>query len=128
LTVSSLLAGYSDWPYLAQAFEMVRISQVGQHISREERYGITSGSTSQLSARRLMGVVRGHWGIENGLHHRRDVSLHEDASQVWMGQAPQVLAGLNNAVCGILAQAGLRNLAAFQRSIAAAIDLLLFHS
>jgi len=42
LTVSSLLAGYSDWPYLAQAFELVRISRVGRHISREERYGITS--------------------------------------------------------------------------------------
>ena len=71
-----------------------------------------------------MGVVRSHWGIENGLHHRRDVSLHEDASQVRMGQAPQVLAGLN----GILAQASLRNLTAFQRSMTAAIDRLLFHS
>lgn len=128
LTVSSLLAGYSDWPYLTQAFEIVRISQVGRQISREERYGITSAAAEQLSARRLMGVVRGHWGIENGLHHRRDVSLHEDASQVRMGQAPQVLAGLNNAVCGLLAQVGLSNLAAFQRSMAAAIDRLLFQS
>jgi predicted transposase YbfD/YdcC len=128
LTVSSLLAGYSDWPYLAQAFEIVRISQVGRQISREERYGITSGSAAQLSARRLMGVVRGHWQIENGLHYRRDVTLHEDASQVRMGQAPQVLAGLNNAVCGILARAGLDNLAAFQRSMGAAIDRLLFRS
>lgn len=128
LTVSSLLAGYSDWPYLAQAFELVRISRVGRQVSRDERYGITSGPASELSARRLMGVVRGHWQIENGLHHRRDVTLHEDASQVRMGQAPQVLAGLNNAVCGILAQAGLNNLAAFQRSMAAAIDRLLFQS
>lgn len=128
LTVSSELAGYSDWPYLAQAFEIVRITQKGRDISREERYGITSGPASQLSARRLMGVVRGHWGIENGLHYRRDVTLHEDDSQVRMGQAPQVLAGLNNAVCGLLAQAGLNNLAAFQRSMAAAIDRLLFRS
>jgi len=75
-----------------------------------------------------MDVVRGHWQIENGLHYRRDVTLHEDASQVRMGQAPQVLAGLNNAVCGFLAQAGLTDLAAFQRSMAAAIDRLLFQS
>jgi predicted transposase YbfD/YdcC len=128
LTVSSLLAGYSDWPYLAQAFEIVRISQVGRQLSREERYGITSAPASLLSARRLMAVVRGHWQIENGLHYRRDVTLHEDASQVRMGQAPQVLAGLNNAVCGLLARAGLSNLAAFQRSMAAAIDRLLFQS
>lgn len=45
-----------------------------------------------------------------------------------MGQAPHVLAGPNNAVCGLLAQAGLSNLAAFQRSMAAAIDRLLFQS
>jgi predicted transposase YbfD/YdcC len=128
LTVSSLLADYSDWPYLAQAFEIVRISQVGRQVSREERYGITSAPAHLLSARRLMAVVRGHWQIENGLHYRRDVSLHEDASQVRMGQAPQVLAGLNNAVCGILARAGLTNLPAFQRSMAAALDRLLFQT
>lgn len=107
LRVSSLQAGYSDWPYLSQAFEVVRSSPVGRHISRDERYGIASAPASVLSARRLMGVVRGHWQIENGLHYRRDVSLREDASQVRMGQAPQVLAGLNNAVCGTLARAGL---------------------
>jgi hypothetical protein len=27
-----------------------------------------------------MRVVRSHWQIENGLHYRRDVTLHEDAS------------------------------------------------
>jgi predicted transposase YbfD/YdcC len=128
LTVSSLLAGYSDWPYLSQAFEVVRITWKGREVSREERYGITSAPASLLSARRLLTVVRGHWQIENGLHYRRDVTLQEDASQVRMGQAPQVLAGLNNAVCGILAQAGLNNLAAFQRSMAAAIDRLLFRA
>jgi hypothetical protein len=33
---------------------------------------------------------------------------------------------LNNAVCGLLAQAGLPNLAALQRSMVAALDRLLF--
>lgn len=128
LTVSSLLADYSDWPYLQQAFQVVRIVWKGREVSREERYGITSAPANLLPARRLLTVVRGHWQIENGLHYRRDVTLQEDASQVRMGQAPQVLAGLNNAVCGILARAGLSNLAAFQRSMAAAIDRLLFRN
>jgi predicted transposase YbfD/YdcC len=128
LTVSSLLADYSDWPYLSQAFAVVRITWKGREVSREERYGITSAPANLLSARRLMTVVRGHWQIENGLPYRRDVTLQEDASQVRMGQAPQVLAGLNNAVCGILAHAGLNNLAAFQRSMAAAIDRRLFQA
>jgi hypothetical protein len=83
---SSLLAGYSDWPYLAQAFHC------------EERYWITSAPAGVATPRRLLAVVRGHWQIENGLHHRRDVTLQEDAFWVRMGQAPHVLACLNSAV------------------------------
>jgi predicted transposase YbfD/YdcC len=126
LTASSLLAGYSDWPYLAQAFQVVRITWEGQTVSREERYGITSAPTSILSANRLLDVVRGHWRIENSLHYRRDVSLDEDASQVRRGQAPHILASLNNAVCGLIAQAGITNLAALQRAMVSQLDRILF--
>lgn len=76
----------------------------------------------------LLAVVRGHWQIENRLHYRRDVALHEDASLVRMGQAPQVLATLSNLVCGMTARAGVSNLAALQRSLAAAVDRRLFTS
>lgn len=37
LTTSSLLAGYSDWPDLAQAFQVVRITWQGRSINRDER-------------------------------------------------------------------------------------------
>jgi predicted transposase YbfD/YdcC len=126
LTISSLLAGYSDWPYLAQAFQVVRITWKGRTISREERYGITSAPASVVSADRMLEIVRGHWQIENGLHYRRDVTLLEDASQVRMGPAPHVLAILNNTVCGLAAQAGIPNLAALQRAMAGALDRILF--
>ncbi|PDW00802.1 ISAs1 family transposase [Candidatus Chloroploca asiatica] len=126
LTTSCLLEGYSDWPYLAQAFRVVRIVSQGRDFSCEERYGITSAPRSAVRARRLLEVVRGHWQIENGLHYRRDVTLGEDASQVRMGQAAHILACLNNAVCGLAARGGQSNLAALQRSLAAAIDRLLF--
>jgi predicted transposase YbfD/YdcC len=128
LTTSSLLMGYSDWPYLAQAFELVRITRRGRHVSREERDGITSVPAEAVSARRLLAMVRGHWQIEHGLHDRRDVSLGEDGSRVRMGQAPHMLACLNNAVCGLAARGGQTNLAALQRSLAAASDRLLFRS
>jgi predicted transposase YbfD/YdcC len=126
LTTSSLLAEYQGWPYLAQAFQVVRISQMPRRRSREVRYGITSAPASAASAKRLLESVRGHWQIENGLHYRRDVSLDEDASLVRMGQAPQVLATLNNGICGLTAQAGVSNLAALQRAMAAAVDRWLF--
>lgn len=126
LSVSSMLADYTDWPYLAQAFEVVRISWEGNRVSREERYGITSAPLTALSAMQLLELVRGHWRIETSLHRRRDVTLGEDGSQVRMGSAPQILASLNNAVCGLAAKGGMSNLAALQRSLAAAFDRLLF--
>lgn len=126
LTISSMLADYADWPYLAQAFQVVRIVYEGLRISREERYGISSAPASSVSAEHMLGIVRGHWRIENSLHYRRDVTLQEDASHVRMGQAPHVLATLNNSVCGLVARAGQTNLAALQRSLAAAFDRLLF--
>lgn len=126
LTTSSLLCGYCDWPYLAQAFCVERTSTRGRRTTKEVRYGITSVPANVLGANELLGVVRGHWQIENGLHYRRDVTLDEDASLVRIGQAPHVLATLNNFVCGLTAQAGITNLAAAQRSLAAAVDRWLF--
>ncbi len=126
LTTSSLLREYCGWPYLAQAFQVERTSRRGRRTTREVRYGITSAPTSVLAAGTLLNVVRGHWQIENGLHYRRDVSLDEDASLARMGQSPHVLATLNNFVCGLTGRAGITNLAAMQRSLAAAVDRWLF--
>ena len=60
--------------------------------------------------RQLLKIARAAWGIENGLHYRRDVTLEEDAGQIRRGGAPQVLAALNHVVVSFLGQAGERNL------------------
>jgi hypothetical protein len=60
--------------------------------------GITGGQ-------RLADVLRGHWAIE-ALHHIRDVTFCEDASQVRTGAAPHVMAVLRNLVIGVLCRAG----------------------
>jgi predicted transposase YbfD/YdcC len=126
LTTSEMLRDYHDWPYLAQAFQVVRTSVKGRRCTREVRYGITSAPRDAAPAQRLQEAVRDHWQIENGLHYRRDVTLNEDASLARMGQAPHVLATLNNLVCGVIARAGVTNLAALQRALAAAVDRWLF--
>ena len=126
VTISSLLMEYQSWPYLAQAFQVVRISRRGGRRRREVRYGITRVPATVVPAAQVLAWVRGHWQIENGLHYRRDVTLAEDASLARRGQAPQVLATLNNLVCSLTAQAGLSNLAAVQRAMAATFDRWLF--
>jgi predicted transposase YbfD/YdcC len=122
LTASSLLADYQDWPYLAQVVKVVRTRTTKLKQTHEVAYGITSLPATDADAARLLALGRGHWRIENGLHYRRDVTLKEDASQVRRGQAPQVVAALNNLVCGLCGRAGLSNLAAVQRICARRID------
>jgi hypothetical protein len=73
----------------------------------------------------LLWVARSEWGIENGLHDRRDVSLQEDAGHLRRGHGPQVMAALNNAVIGLLYHQGARNLPALQRHFAYHFDRML---
>lgn len=117
ITVSSMLAGSSDWPGVEQVFKLERwVWQAGKAQMYEVRYGVTSLPRSVATAARLLKLARAEWGIENGLHYRRDVTLLEDAGQVRRGGAPQVMAALNNVVVSLLGQAGEMNLPDLQRT------------
>ncbi len=119
IRVSSLLQDYSEWPYLAHVFKLERWVTDGLgHQTHEVRYGITSLPAPSATAHRLLAIARLAWGIENGLHYRRDVTLQEDASQLRRGWAPQVLAALNNTIVSLVAQHGWSNLAKAQREFA----------
>jgi predicted transposase YbfD/YdcC len=123
ITVSSLLAGYSTFPYLAQVFRLESWAQLPGGRSRHEiRYGLTSLPAAVASPERLLALVRGQWGIENGLHHRRDATMREDHSQLRMGHAPHLLAMLNNTVIGLMARQGSTNLAELRREFAYQFD------
>lgn len=104
ITTSSLLKGYSDWPYLAQVFKLERqvtTLRTGQH-THEVVYGVTSLSRAQASPQRLLQIVRRHWGIENEAHYPRDVTFKEDRCRLRTGRVAQVMATLNNLVLGLI--------------------------
>jgi hypothetical protein len=80
-------------------------------------YGISSLSPRRADAARLLELNRGHWGIENELHYRRDVTLGEDASRVRKGVAPQVMAALRNSVLHLLSGVAAPSLASALRAM-----------
>ena len=123
ITVSSMLAEYSIWPELAQVFklECQRTNALGV-TKTEIRYGVTSLPACLADPKRLLGLTRGHWGIENGLHYRRDATLREDHAQLRMGHAPQMLAVLNNTVLGLFARRRETNVAHARRTFAYHFD------
>jgi predicted transposase YbfD/YdcC len=55
-------------------------------VSLEVQYYISS--IGDLTAKKAMQYVRGHWGIENGLHWQLDFTFREDDSKVRKGNAP----------------------------------------
>jgi predicted transposase YbfD/YdcC len=121
LQTSNVLKGYSDWPGLAQVFQLERqvISKKTGEVREETVAGVTSLAPERADAARLLALVRGHWSIENRSHWVRDVTLDEDRSQVRCGHIPQIMAALRNTVLGLMRWAGYTNMAAACRHFAA---------
>jgi predicted transposase YbfD/YdcC len=121
LTSSTALVGYSDWPGLAQVFQLERrVTMKASGVQRADVvYGVTSLRPEQAGPERLLGLVRQHWQIENQVHWVRDVTFDEDRSQVRSGSLPQVMAAFRNTALGLIRQAGETNIAAACRRFAA---------
>jgi predicted transposase YbfD/YdcC len=131
LTASSELKDYVTWPYAEQVFKLERkFKQMNTgKITHEVVYGITSLTAKEAGAKRLLEITRSHWGIESGLHYRRDVTLHEDRCRVRRGQAAHALAVINNLVLGLFARLGYASAPEARRHFAAhpdeAVNLIL---
>lgn len=121
LTTSTALVGYSDWPGLAQVFQLERSTtrkKTGEQ-RHEVVYGVTSLSPERADPDRLLRLVRQHWQIENQVHWVRDVTFDEDRSQVRVGSIPQVMAAFRNTAIGLMHWVGETNIAAACRRFAA---------
>ncbi len=115
--VSQALNDYLDWPYVAQVFRLEREvwHDHGTRKTRQVVYGLTSLSRQQASPQRLLHLTRQYWGIENGLHYRRDVTLREDATRATVGHTGHNLAILNNLVIALSLSHGGKNLPKVRR-------------
>jgi len=113
LKLTAVAAGIA-FPHAAQAIQVRRRRRPlngEKRWSTETSYAVTSLAASQATPAQVAGWVRGHWGIE-ALHHIRDTTFGEDASQVRTGNGPQVMAALRNLTTAIHKLAGARNIAA----------------
>jgi predicted transposase YbfD/YdcC len=130
ILVSSELNEYLDWPGIGQVFRLEREvwHAYYQGRTRQVTYGMTSLSASRASPQKLLRLTRQYWGIESGLHYRRDVTLQEDRTRLQVGHAGQNMAILNNLVVGLCLKQGWTNLARARRLFCAhpnrALDLL----
>jgi predicted transposase YbfD/YdcC len=124
LVTSFRLAGSLAFPYLEQVFRVQRksVEVKSGKVSEQTIYGITSWSVAEAGAAELLAATRGHWGIETGLHYRRDVTFHEDAGRHTTKNGGRVQAIFNNLTIGILRKSGWRNIAQARRYFEARIE------
>ena len=83
--------------------------------STEVVYAITSLTYRQADPQLLATWIQGHWGIENRVHHVRDVTQGEDASRIRTGTGPEVMAALRNTALNLHRLDGYTNIASAQR-------------
>ncbi|MEU3245746.1 ISAs1 family transposase [Streptomyces sp. NPDC006875] len=113
-TVSNLL-----FPSARQAIQIVRrrVSRKTGKINLKPVYAVTSLTAEQATPAQLATLIRRHWTME-ALHHVRDVTFAEDASQLQIGNARRAMATCSNLAIGALRPAGVRNIASGLRQAA----------
>lgn len=111
LTTSSLLNDYLDWPHLSQVFKLERrVTHLATGIIETEiQYGLTSLTAQEADPKRLLTLVRSEWGIENGLHYRRDVTFQEDQTRMTVKSMGRAMAIINNLVISLINHQGYKN-------------------
>lgn len=68
----------------------------------EVRYHVTSASRRKLSPKKFLRGIRGHWGIENTLHHVKDRSWNEDKMYSKVPEQGWILGKLRNQALNIV--------------------------
>ncbi|MCX4410116.1 transposase [Streptomyces sp. NPDC059441] len=106
-----------DYPGARQAIQVVRRRRemnTGK-LTIERVYLITGLSVFDATCTELATWIRGHWGIENLLHHVRDRTFREDDSKVRTGTLLHAMASLRNLAISVFRQDGQTNIAAALR-------------
>src|SRR3954469_8070895 len=94
------------WPSIKAVAAVERVREVmGEtgtepKVSTERHYYILSDR--RCTAERAGAIIRGHWSVENGLHHVLDVSFDEDRCRVRKGHAAENLSRLRRLTANLL--------------------------
>jgi predicted transposase YbfD/YdcC len=94
------LRGFANWKNLVTVSRIRSERRIGEEQSREDRYHIAS----LTGAKRVLKIVRSHWGIENELHWTLDLAFDEDRCRVRKDHGPENFALLRHIALNLLKQ------------------------
>jgi predicted transposase YbfD/YdcC len=118
-TIRTAPADSTLFPGAAQVFRLRRDTGGldGTWTGKQIVFGVTSLPTDLAGPAHLNHYERGHWSVENRLHWVRDVTFHEDKSQLRTGTAPRALATFRNLGISAFRLAGRANIAHARRDL-----------
>jgi predicted transposase YbfD/YdcC len=91
------------WPGLVCIGKVTRTRETKKETAVETAYYLLS---TTMTAERFNAVVRSHWGIENRLHWRLDVTMNEDQDRNRMDNSPYNLAILRHMALNVMRKEG----------------------
>jgi predicted transposase YbfD/YdcC len=88
------------WKGLRSLIRVEARRTLGGQTPREYRYYISSLPADDAS--KLLAYIRGHWGVENGLHWCLDISFGDDDRRIRQGYAAENFARLSRIALNLL--------------------------
>ena len=104
------------WAGLASIVMVESCREIAGKSEREARFYITS---LKADAERLGMAIRGHWGIENGLHWVMDMVFRDDECRIRKDNAPANFATVKHMASNLLRQTPGKDSLRVKRKIAA---------
>jgi predicted transposase YbfD/YdcC len=110
---TSELNDYIEFPHVGQVFCIHRrsVDKKSGKVSEHTFYGVTSLTTDQADAAKVLKIHRGHWTIENSSHHILDNTYNEDKSTIRTGHGPANTTRLRRFAIGLLKSRGVKDVA-----------------
>lgn len=99
----------TKYPHLHTAIRVhrTRVQKKSGAVSEETSYYVATFAPDQFNAAQVQALVRGHWTIENRLHHVKDRTMQEDRCQA-RANVGSNLALLRSVVVGLKARERIR--------------------
>lgn len=115
---------YDGWVDLNSIIRVQRERRVGEQISQETAYYISSLTTSAAA---ILDATQHHWAIENSFHWVLDVTFGEDLSRIRTGESAENMAVLRTIALNLLKQDTSKSSLKQKRFRAAMDNDFLFH-
>ncbi len=106
-SINTKSTNFSHLKTIAKSIRKREIMRNGQLIKtqNETAYYASTIEFNKTSANDMANLIRGHWSIENKLHHTKDVSMNEDRYKAANGLA-RIMTGIRSCASLILGKLG----------------------